>query len=435
MITRIGSNPFLPKGIHYVTQAGLFAGKSTIEHITRFLGEHSSVTPIVNPMILFARNMQEAKTWFSKKVDSIRKRLAQSRLRSITKELSSRKEISDRKQWVKRYFSLKERSDLSPLVERYVLNLLDKGLSRFTQQVFGIGMGIGGQLSEILTDYQENLLTELDNACLTSGDLHQRKICNGVFDMLTPRVAVLGGHSQGGLTALQSLQEENNDIAMVLGWGMPTNGVNPDRVPASWLLKKVCPMIGELITGSPELMKAQNSPCPFDTTIVAIDSKDQKDGVILPNNLSPNILNAHYVEVGPRRASATTILGGIQTPIGYLLDYPPWFLKARAERNLYHFSYLDEKHIPYFFSEEEGSLVYEFAIGGNAIKNAIRLLHPSNYGGLQSGYLQWLLEKIKSREIDYDFSCIKPRLEELSSLPLPFKGSEHELAQEVFSLI
>ncbi|MBI3591786.1 MAG: hypothetical protein HY094_10465 [Candidatus Melainabacteria bacterium] len=433
MTVKISNNPFLPIGVPYVTQAGLFAGRSTIKHITRFLGEHSSVTPVVNPMILFARNMLAAKDWFSRKIDSVRRGIAKSRLRVVAKELESKKEISDKRAWVKGFCSLKDSSDLSLFVERYILNLLDKKVSGFSPRVFGTTLN--DRLSDIVTEYQENLLDELGSTGLTSGHIQRGKIANRVFDLLTPRVAVLGGHSQGGLTALQSLQEKNNDISIVLGWGMPTNGVNPERIPAPWLLKRVSPMVGELTAGSSELIKAKTTPCPIDTTIIAIDSKDRKDDVILPNSLSSDISNAHHVEVGPKKAKATNVLGGLQTPIGYLLDHPPWFLRTRAERNLYHFSYLDERHVPYFFSEEKGSLVFEFGIGQNAVENTRQLLHPSNNGLLQSNYLQWLLEKIKSKELNFDLSDIKSELEELQKLSMPFRGSEYELAQEVSNLI
>ncbi|GEM_PF-6813859 len=432
MAIRIGNNPFLPKGVPYVTQAGLFAGRSSISHITRFLREHSSVTPLVNPMILFARNMQAAENWFSGRIDSVRKQIAKSRLRVVAKELESKKEVSDKRYWVREFCSLKDASDLSLFVEKYVLNLLDRKVSGFLPWIFRSGSG--NRLSGILTDYRENLLDELGSTGLTSDHIQRGKIANRVFDLLTPRVAVIG-HSQGGLTALQSMQEGNNDISIVLGWGMPTNGVNPERIPVPWLLKRVCPMVGELMAGSPELIKAKTTPCPLDTTVIAIDLKDRKDDVILPNSLSPDIPNAHHIEVGPKKAKAANVLRGFQTPIGFLLDHPPWFLRQRAERNRYHFSYLDVRHVPYFFSEEKGSLAFEFGMGQNAVGNVRRLLHPSNNGVLQSNYLQWLLEKTKSREIDFSLSDIKSELEELQKLPLPFKASEYELAQELSNLV
>ena len=70
-MTRVLNNPFLPARVHYVTQAGLFSGRGTVKHIARFLEEYGSTTPLVNPNILFGRNMEKAKGWFLKKVDSI----------------------------------------------------------------------------------------------------------------------------------------------------------------------------------------------------------------------------------------------------------------------------------------------------------------------------------------------------------------------------
>jgi len=74
-------------------------------------------------------------------------------------------------------------------------------------------------------------------------------------------------------------------------------------------------------------------------------------------------------------------------------------------------------------------------MGQNAVENTRRLLHLSNNGVLQENYLRWFLEKVRAKELDIDLSGIKPELEMLERLSMPFHGSESELACELSSLI
>jgi len=433
MSLEISNNPFLPKRVHYVTQAGLFVGSSATRHLTEFLGQHGSVTPIVNPNISFGRKMENAKIWFSAKVDQIRIELTKLKLSYFLQSLKGT--VQSKEQWIREYFSLKEGDDLSKVVVRHVMNLFDKNVSDFLSLIQKLKKSKGTQLAQIVIDQINKLKDELQESNLTSNPIQDQKIVNGVYDLLTPRVAVLGGHSMGGLTALQSMQAGNNDISMVLGFGAPINGADPKKIPARWLLSRVFPIVRELMTGSDVLKATYNMPVPCDSTMFAIDLKDRKDTVILPNQLNPEFTNAHHIEVEPKEADASDLLKGLLKPVGLILDHPPPFMKQRAEKNRYHLSYLDKRHIPLYFSEEKGSLLHEFAMSENAPENTCRLLSPNNYGALQAGFLQWLKDKINARELDYDLREIIPGLEHLKSIPLPFIHSEYDLACEVSELI
>lgn len=129
MVHRIQNNPFLPQGVHYVTQAGLFNNRSTTRHIAGFLREHSSATQLVNPHISFGRRMERAKNWFSNRIDQIRIELAKTELSNFLKDFQGG--VKEKEQWIREYFALKEDDELFNIVIRFVMNLFDKHVQNF----------------------------------------------------------------------------------------------------------------------------------------------------------------------------------------------------------------------------------------------------------------------------------------------------------------
>lgn len=259
-----------------------------------------------------------------------------------------------------------------------------------------------------------------------------QKIANRVFGFITPRVAILGAHSQGGLTAMQ---DGNGDISMVIGWGAPVNGADPEKIPARPIVSRLFPMVDELTAGSEILESTYSTPFPPDTSAFAVSLSNGKDGVILPNNLNPDFKNAHHVEVEPKEVRATSIMRGILYPVGFVCDHPLRFMQARAERNRYHIAYLGETNIPFYFSESKGSLLHEFAMGENSATNICRLLDPENNGRLQTDFLLWLREKIRACKFDGDLTKVAPALQKLSDIQLPFINNEGDLAREISELV
>lgn len=108
-------------------------------------------------------------------------------------------------------------------------------------------------------------------------------------------------------------------------------------------------------------------------------------------------------------------------------------MEARAQRFKYHCAYIDKEHIPFYFSDKPGSVLYEFTNGEKGAENIRRLLDRTNYGRLQASYLAWLQEKLEKRAVDVDSDILKKELEELTQYPLPNADSEYFVAQKILN--
>lgn len=342
MSLTVQNHPLIPMGMPIVTQAGLFAPRSTLKNMNEFLSQHGEVHGLVNPNILRGRSMKDAIEWFRRRVDDIRIKKTKSNLEKFWQELGRIKQISGKENWIWRQFNLSRETaliDFSNFVIEQIFNLIGNARSKFIAHIMALKprnsrlhmypVHQDSELSNVLGDYRYLVKDKFRGSGLAQDAAHEIKITNGIFDLISPRVLVLGGHSMGGLTALQAMQEDSDDVAMTIAWGSPVNGANPTALPGmfpyDWVSRKVCQIVTDLEKDSEVLQKTRETNIPVDTSVFSIEHKDRKDFVILDSTLNPKFTGMHSVKVEPRESTLFNILHKIA--LSYWLDmYSPAFI-------------------------------------------------------------------------------------------------------------
>lgn len=439
MTLRVNSHPFIPKGFPIVTQAGLFAPRSVLKNINSFLESYGEVHGLVNPNILLGKSMEDAKNWLTRKINEIRLPMTKVNIGNFWNALKKQREIHGKENLVQKQLNLSNDLsvvDLKRYVVEQVISFFENTKGALYKQVMALKPESSPceQLSKLFFDYQRQFIENLQAFGLVRDNLHAVKVLNSVFDTLAPRLLVLMGHSLGGVVAIQAAQEGNNDIALALAWGAPINGAEPKAFPLRFVTHRIFPVADELQAGSEVLKSTAISPIPIDTSVFSIVQKDGTDSVILDSTLN-NGFNAHNVKVESRQSSMYNILPKSLYPISAVSNHPPPFLKNRTNRFRYHMGYVDKEHVPFYWSEEPGSLLYEFAISDAGIQNIKHLLDRSNFSKLQTNFIYWLQQKVAKKDIDINVSQLKDELSALTDYPLPFVGSEYFAAQELLAFI
>lgn len=436
MSFRVENHPFLPTRVPYITQAGIFDTKPVTCDLTAFLKNHGPTTQIVNPYIMLGQSMEKARVWFTRRVDDIRIKQAKKNLRLVQSQTKSLKELQDVEKWIRKFFSLVDKLDMADFLVKKVLELLSRKPKSLFSRVMSLEQGgMHPELPTLSFDYREKFLEELSTNGFAIDTLHKNRIANGIFDTLIPRVAVLGGHSMGGITALQAMQKNLSDIAMVLGWGSPINGANPKAVPIKQIVYRIFPMLRELDQNSSVLRETRETKLPNDTTYIGIELKNGEDKVILDCTFNHACSGMHQIQVEPRKAKFSEMFSAYLLPFVFLIGKAISNLGKRIERTKYHLAYTSENHIPFYWSEEKGSLLGEFTCSEEDINHGRKLLYRTNYWQLQERYLSFLKQKIENSNCAGDFSSFKEELNELMKYPLPFNNSEYHLACQMENLL
>lgn len=162
MIFRVENHPFLVSRVPLITQAGLFDTKPVICNLTSFLKNHGEVTQVVNPYIMLGRSMEKARDWFTRRVDDIRIRQAKNNLKRIQGQIKPLKELNDLEKWIRKFFSLDDKTDVADFLIKKIIELLQKKSKSFFSRIMSLKQEkFSPQLPELSFDYREKLLEEL----------------------------------------------------------------------------------------------------------------------------------------------------------------------------------------------------------------------------------------------------------------------------------
>ena len=264
------------------------------------------------------------------------------------------------------------------------------------------------------------------------------KIVNRVFDVLAPRMFLIG-HSQGGLVALRAMQlgmrqvrvkdsrrflysprsgrvHRYSPVALAIGLATPFDGIDTvpdfDKRSARGLneealpefVKALMPGVGQMIHGSEFLKALRETFIPFDCSAISI--ANPKDGFVASDKARlpvGDFKNMHNLEVGSTGSfDVAAMAPGVFKPafghwptrrLRELLNNDPRFEGMRQ-----HCSFLVD--LDSNWDVDKGEIMRQVFSGEDGQGIFDEMMLQVNFGGVREQLMANLLYKLRAAEMD-----------------------------------
>ncbi len=440
-----------PKSL-VIAVPGMWSSKSTITPFARYLKQEGhDVYVFAIPHVKWAQRMNQGSKWLSNKIDDVRIVETQRKLFFIQSQLSKLEQNDQKITWIKEYFNLDNSKLANKLVEQ-IFDLLTN--SNFVNKIQALrsnndsySKSTDEKLSSMLQYYKKTFASNINQDF--DSDLFSKKVINQIFDVIAPRV-VLVGHSLGGAVALQSLQRasepKNNykdEIAMIVGLGSPFCGASvPSRYKLlSPILYSLFYTIHQLNPFSKTITTMQKTDLPVDTTVVSL--ANPRDGLVSVENSKLNCDGNVQIQLTPKEADMTSLMHDNE----YQGVVVKWLQSVRMSTYnklsemgwealkgvRHHCGFLDPQYFDSYYSEQ-GEINNQIFKGPNFIQYLKSLLNRNNNEALQKQVLMKMIDTMGDKDVQAnEYIKLIPELEKLVALPLPFNNSSNKLSQVILN--
>ena len=210
------------------------------------------------------------------------------------------------------------------------------------KRLFSLSIIARNKLYEQLQPVFMRVPTGFTDADFKAKDAALKKTIDHVMDQIAPRV-VLVGHSMGGFVSMLTLFEQMSDTAMVVALSAPgENGTDviptglgilkqlPDRLQQQGrkLLESFAPGFRHMVSGSDETDKLKADHQPFNTTLIAVGTPGNHDGLVGEENsrLNDGLPGRMNVIVTPRLANLAAVGSHVLAQLNQLaFDHLPFY--------------------------------------------------------------------------------------------------------------
>lgn len=246
--------------------------------------------------------------------------------------------------------SYEEASDFTRIIQRLRQDRqdLENGLlpdEDAHKRLYSLSIIARNKLHEQLQPVFMRVPTGFTDADFKAKDAALRKTIDHVMDQIAPRV-VLVGHSMGGFVSMLTLFEQMRDTAMVVALSAPgENGTDviptglgilkqlPDMLQQQGrrLLESLAPGFRHMVSGSDETDKLKADHQPFNTTLIAVGTPGNHDGLVGQENSSLNdsLPGRMNVIVTPRLANLAAVGSQVLAQLNQLaFDHLPFYGKV-----------------------------------------------------------------------------------------------------------
>ncbi len=440
-----------PKSL-VIAVPGMWSSKSTITPFARYLKQEGhDVYVFAIPHVKWAQRMNQGSKWLSNKIDDVRIVETQQKLFFIQSQLSKLEKNDQKIIWIKKHFNLDNSKVANKLAEQIFDLLINQ---KFIDEVHALrsnndsySKSTDENLSSVLMSYKKTFASNIKQDF--NSDLLSKKVTNQIFDVMAPRV-VLVGHSLGGAVGLQCLQRasepKNNykdEISMIIGLGSPFCGAPvPSRYKLlSPILYSLFYTIHQLNPFSKTITTMQKTDLPVDTTVLSL--ANPKDGLVSVENSKLNCDGNLQIQLTPKEADMTSLMHDNEYQSGIV----NWLQSVRMSNYnklsemgwealkgvRYHCGFLDPQHFDSYYSEQ-GEINDQVFKSSNSIQHLKKLLNPNNNETLQKQILMKMIDAMGDKDVQADeYIYLVPELEDLASTNLPCNNSSNKLSQIILN--
>jgi pimeloyl-ACP methyl ester carboxylesterase len=500
------SGPIPPKSL-IILVPGMFSPGASMGPIAEYLQPKGhSVHILESPFNVKADSALASTDWLTHNIDRIRLDEASKQFTTLLGQLEQ-KPHAERLAALCQALHLKDNS-LGRATAQAALGLIftrktkyekETDFTRIILKLRKTREGVGGvlppettrkQLYSLTAIARNQLRRELLPTFLThAGNIEAQEIAlektiDHVMDQIAPRV-VMVGHSLGGFVSMLTLFEQMQDTALVVSLSAPgengTQLIPPalslfDRLPKHLqvrgreVLERFLPALRHMLAGSSETAKLKADHQPFNTTIIAVGTPENFDGLVGESNFRMNdaLPGRVNVVVTPRQAIMARVVSKQLSQMHDLMHYSPlytWFSDFLSRSSnfvkgiAYHCGLLQyqEKYwaqngdilrgLLEAPKNERGQYDYEHGTPdySEALTQIRRLIAPANYEAEREHLLHVLQDNLadaKKEKPASEFDALRqayrplvPDLKAISQEPQPVQGGVADQAKTLLGLL